>query len=351
MVLFITLKVILLNRKLNILVTGATGFIGGYVVRDLLSQNKYNIYAMQRSPEYYGLLQSYQDQIHWVTGNIMDVPFLDSIMAQIDVIVHTAALVSFHRKDRKKLYEINQVGTANLINTALEHDVQHFIQVSSIAAIGRPPGINEIHESLDWIESDHNTDYAISKRLADLEVFRGMAEGLPISILNPTLVIGTGFWERSTSLFFNAIRKGLKFHPIGSAGVVDVRDVSKSILRTLEQGPSNDRLIINGTNISYKEFFNKIATAFEVTPPKIPVTRSLVRWAAPFMGFLEIILGRKWHYGSAVIRNTTHQYVYNNQKSKDVLDLKYRPLEESIREIVDKWKAFWPEQKGIMLES
>ena len=340
-----------MNQKPNILITGATGFVGGYAVRDLLNTNQYNIYALQRSPDNYGLIEDIKERISWIQGDILDIPFLESIMPKMDMVIHSAALVSFHRLDRKKLYDVNHTGTFNIVNVALNNEIKHFVHISSIAALGRPIGVTHIDESIDWIESAHNTDYAISKRLAELEIYRGIAEGLQATILCPSVVIGTGFWDRGTSLFFDAIRKGLKMHPIGETGYVDVRDVSNAIVQTISKDPINDRIIINGVNTSYKKLFTQIAQLFDVKPPSIRVTKSRIKWIAPVAGILEILLGRKWNYSGTVIRNTSHKYVYDNTRSVDLLSLEYRSLDATLEDIVSKWNKVWPHEDNIMLEN
>ena len=332
----------------NILVTGASGFLGGYIVRDLIRESGHHIYALHREGENFGIIPHLKDRVTWVTGDILDVPFLDTLMSDMDVVIHAAALVSFHRKDHQLLYQVNYKGTRNLINVSLDHDIQHFVHISSIAALGKPPGINMIDENVDWVESKNNTVYAISKQLAELEVFRGKAEGLEISILCPSVILGTGFWDQGTSLFFKSVRNGLKFYPVGKNGWVDVRDVSKSVLRVVQIGPQNDRVIINGTNEYYQHIFEHIANAFKVPPPSIAMTKTRIFWLAPLAGILERILGRKFKFGPTVLRNTSHEYSYDHTRSKEKLGLDYRPIDQSIREIVDIWEM--PPEERRMLE-
>ena len=325
------------SRK-NIFVTGATGFLGGYVCKQLINQDRFNIHAIHRVDNEYGLLKKYKDKIIWHRGDLMDVPFLEEAVREANIIIHAAALVSFYKKDREKMLLINQHGTANLINLAIDYNIENFIHISSIAAIGRPPDEFKISEKTEWTDSDRNSNYALSKRLADLEVFRGFAEGLTGTILCPGVILGTGFWHRGTELFFKSVSAGLQWSPVGENSFVDVRDVTSAILQTLKSAPINDRLIISGHNASYKELLSQIAKLFGKRPPKNLVTKNLIRIASPFVYLVEWILGHSWPYPLGVLKNTSYKYRYDNEKSIQSLAMNYRPLSKTLEEIVSAWK-------------
>ena len=124
------------NKK--IFITGATGFVGSYLIRYLVQSGYTNIVAMKRSTSRMDLVTEVVDLVTWVEGDVLDVPFLEDIFSSgIDIVFHCAAVVSFDPRDREEMYAINVTGTANVVNIALDFGIEKLIHVSSIAAIGR----------------------------------------------------------------------------------------------------------------------------------------------------------------------------------------------------------------------
>ncbi|MGD6027760.1 hypothetical protein QUV00_23075, partial [Xanthomonas citri pv. citri] len=123
------------------------------------------------------------------------------------------------------------------------------------------------------------------------EVWRGHAEGLSAAIVNPAIVLGSGFWELGSARFFKQIDEGLKFSPVGRSGFVDVRDVARFMLLLLESDISGERYILNAENILYKDFFKMVAASLNAKVPPIPVTPFLAEVAWRVEWLKEKILG------------------------------------------------------------
>lgn len=321
-----------MNKDSRILVTGGTGFIGSYIIRTLLQAGYSNIRAIKRSSSSMALLANVADKVQWIDCDLLEVIGIYDIMADTDAVIHSGAMVSFAKGDADKLMKVNVEGTANMVNAAIQHQVERFVHISSIASFERKPNQKIIDETTGWEDGKLTTYYARSKYHAEMEVFRGGGEGLSIGILNPSLVLGAGFWSQGSASIFKQLHEGLKFYPKGSTGFVDVRDVANAAVLLLEKKIENERFIINGHNLSYKLVFDSIATALSVKKPSIlltPLLNELAYWQFKMksaLGLSNKVLTR------ASIRNASYQFAFDNKLSKERLGLKYTPIEKTIED-------------------
>ena len=206
----------------KIFVTGGTGFVGAYLLRYLVAKGDQQITALKRPNSPMHLVKAINDQINWVEGDILDVPFLEEAMKGIDQVYHCAALISFAPQDEERMMKINGEGTANIVNIALYNGVKKLVYMSSIAAIGKEKDKKQVTEVTTWKEDKRTSNYGKSKYAAEMEVWRGIAEGLNAAILNPSLIIGSGFWDRGTGEIFRLYANGFPFYSSGVGGLVAV---------------------------------------------------------------------------------------------------------------------------------
>jgi nucleoside-diphosphate-sugar epimerase len=320
----------------KILVTGATGFVGSYLLRELLAAGYQNLVAMRRTTSRMDLVSDIQHQVSWAEGDILDVFFIEETIEKhkISTIIHAAAMVSFDARDREEMYKINIEGTANLVNMALENSVKKFIHVSSTAAIGRPTNQKTISEQTKWERSPLNTHYAISKYQGEQEVWRGGAEGLSIAIVNPSVILGGQFWNQGTGRMFQQVEKGLRFYTEGVTGFVDVRDVAVFLRKLVENDVSEQRFILSSENISYKMVFENIAKVLGKRAPNIAVNRFLAALAWRVEWFKSIFTGSRPLITRETAQTSAKQYFYDNQKSLQIFaDFHYRNVLQSVDEI------------------
>jgi nucleoside-diphosphate-sugar epimerase len=327
-----------MKQNTRILITGATGFIGSYVLRWLLRQG-YSVRALRRRNSPLELVSEVVEQVEWVEGDITDLFALEEAFSGVTHVCHCAALVSFRSSDERRMMRINVEGTANMVNFALSAGVQHFVHVSSIAALGRSVHRPEIDESCVWVDGPHNTRYAISKYLSEQEVWRGYAEGLPAVIVNPAMVMGSGFWHVGTARIFRQIYQGLKLYPVGQNGFVDVRDVAQFIGLLIERGITGERYILSAENVLFRDVFFQIADALGKRRPFLRVTPLLaeigwrVEWLRTLLTGHDPLLTRD----SA--RASSGRYSYRNDKSLSVDAFTYRSLSQTIRETAEQCLA------------
>jgi nucleoside-diphosphate-sugar epimerase len=202
-------------------------------------------------------------------------------MEGVEKVIHAAAVVSFWPRKYAEMLRINVKGTANVVDMALEHKVKKLVHVSSIAAIGRYPGIGKITAQTKWKDNRLNSQYATSKHNAELQVQRAVAEGLPAVIVNPSLIVGPSHdWNLGTARFWTMVNNGLKFYNKGTTGFVSVQDVARASALLLDHGPSEgERFILAAENLEYKLFLSWVAQSIQRKAPTVPASFAMVRIA------------------------------------------------------------------------
>jgi dihydroflavonol-4-reductase len=263
-----------------ILVTGATGLVGTHLIAQLVKEGK-KVRALYRStiPKIEGA-----ESIDWLKGDILDVISLENAMVGVLQVYHCAALVSFNPKNTEILHKTNIEGTANVVNACLEAGIQKLLFVSSVAALGRIRESVAIDETMNWTEESSNSEYGKSKFYSEMEVWRGIGEGLNAIIVNPTIILGAGDWNNGSSGIFKSAYNEFPWYTEGTSGFVDVMDVVRAMILLMESHVSSERFILSGANLPYKEIFSQIALNFHKKPPHRKVTPLLAaivwRWEA-----------------------------------------------------------------------
>jgi nucleoside-diphosphate-sugar epimerase len=312
-----------------LLVTGATGFLGSHLIKKLAEKNQ-PIRAIYRSSSAH-LINSELKNIEWVEGDVLDIHSINSAMKGVTEVYHAAAMVSFDKKKHDLMYQINVVGTENMVNMALENNIQKFGYISSVAVLGRSLPTNKMDENSEWEKSKNNSLYATSKMLAEREVFRGAAEGLNVAIVNPSVILGYGNWNNSSATIFKTIYDGMPFYSTGINGFVDVDDVVNCIIQLMDNNIFGERFILNENNYSYQQIFNWIAESFEVKKPSIKVTKLLSEIAWRFEAIKSIITGKNGLITKETATTALLENFYSNEKIKTRLNYKFHPIQDTIQ--------------------
>lgn len=307
-------------------VTGANGLLGTYIVR-LLHERKQPFIALKRKDSNISHLQDLEKFIIWRDADVTDELSLREALHDVTGIIHTAAFVSFNPRNREKVFNVNVTGTKNIVNAALAANVKRLLHVSSVAALGRQKDQQEVDESNTWIDSPVNSNYAQSKHLAELEVFRGQEEGLSTVIINPSVILGYSNWDKSSSQLFKYAWQEKPFYMEGSFNCVDVRDVAQIALQLFDSVIERERFILNAGSIGFKDFFDVLAGNFDKKSPTIKVGK-------PFLGplaALESLRTRLTGTEPIITRETarlagTH-FHYSAQKIQKTLDFKFQSFD------------------------
>jgi dihydroflavonol-4-reductase len=320
-------------EKGKILVTGGTGFLGAYVIREL-AERGWAVRAIRRGNTLPAFIPAdIVRQVEWVAGDVLDVVALEEAMEGVDGVVHAAAKVSFASRDRHELFSINVEGTANVVNMALAQNVKRFIHVSSVAALGRTGHGEHVTEKKSWEESKYNTNYAVSKFRGEVEVWRGIGEGLPAVVINPSTILGYGDWNSSSCRLFRSAFQEFPWYTEGINGFVDVRDAARAVVRLLETDISGERYILNGENWTFRHLFEAIASGFGKKPPTREATQLLAGIAWRIEHAKSIFSGRPALLTRESARVARSSSLFDNGKILQQLPgFCFTPLEETIRE-------------------
>ena len=322
-----------------VLVTGGTGFLGSYIIKELVEKN-YSIRAIRRStsklPFY--ISPNIFEKVQWVEGDILDTVSLEDAMDGVDMVIHSAAIISFYKEDRVEMYRVNTTGTANVVNIALEKNISRFVHVSSVAALGRTKMNSDVSEEKKWQENKNNTHYAISKYKAEMEVWRGVGEGLNAVIINPSTVLGYGDWNTSSCRIFKTVYDGFPWYSTGVNGFVDIEDVAKVAVILLGNNISEQRFIINADNWSFQQLFNAIADGFGKKRPDRRAAPGLINFILKLEKMKNMFAGSKplLTKESARVANS-HTYFQNDKLLRALPGFSFTPLQESIAKACKKY--------------
>lgn len=331
-----------------VLVTGATGLLGAHVVINLIG-NGYNVRAMYRTEEKKQVIEQllgfYEAQnkasklqlIEWFQGDILDVQAVEVAVKDCTAIIHCAGMVSFATRDFSTMVDLNRIGTANLVNEALAAKTPYFIHVSSTSAIGSDTqSADKIkRETNHWNANEKTSGYAVSKYSAEKEVWRGIEEGLAAVIVNPSVFFGPGNWSESSLNLFQTIQNGLLFYTKGGNAFVDVRDVSSLIVRLLGKKTTNERYIIGGHNLLFKDLFDQISAQLMVKPPRFLARKFLTEIAWRVVGIISFFTGKKPAITKDAVRGSHSITQFSSEKIQSIFpDFEFTPIAATIKNTI-----------------
>ncbi|MBH83892.1 MAG: hypothetical protein CMP70_04380 [Flavobacteriales bacterium] len=321
-----------------IFLTGGTGLVGAHILLKLtesgqkvkaLKRKRSSLTVIKNIFSHYkktNLLQS----IEWIEGDLLDLFSLQEGINGCNTVIHCAAIVSFNPKDFKKMMKINVEGTANIVNICLENNIDKLAYISSIATLNDEKNQVRTEDSF-WKESKSNSQYAKSKYLSEQEVWRGIEEGLNSIIVNPSVILGPGDWQKGSSQMFEKVWKGLKFYSSGSTGYIDVVDVAKCVIKLLEKEIINERFILNAENKKYRDIFDSIAENLNKPKPHIKVSPLIkeITWRIEWL--MSLITNKSPLITKETANTAMKNKSFSNEKIIKALDYKFIPIEESIK--------------------
>ena len=324
------------------LVTGGTGLVGAHLLYHLTQSGKSLIAIKRKTSNIQNVKKIFNyyskngtklfNQIIWKNCDIRDVLLLEDIIKNVKIIYHCAALVSFNNSLKQEMIEINTVGTSNIIDLSLKYNIDHICHVSSIATLGENEG-SPSNENTHW-SWENKSSYAISKYLAEMELWRGFSEGLSGFIVNPSLIIGPGFWNSGIGTIIKKSKISGPFYAPGSCGVIDVNDLTKIMILLMDKKITNERFIINAEHISYKKLMTIIATELNKTKPSIQLSPIIIK----ILIYIDIIWnkvrGTKIELSLDAVKYTTNHFMLNSSKIDKIISHNYVKISESIKKCV-----------------
>ncbi len=311
-----------------IFITGATGLLGSHLIKKLIKQNV-KIKALYRNS-----IPFTAANIEWIKGDLFDIVLIEEILSGVDEVYHCAGKVSFNPKQKIQLFKTNVEGTANIVNACLNAGVKKLLHVSSVSALGRLRENTIITEEMQWSEETSNSVYGESKYLAEMEVWRGIAEGLKAVIVNPSIILGAGDWNAGSSEIFKTVYKEFPYYSEGVTGFVDVMDVVTAMIALMNSNISAERFILSNENISYKDLFDMIAEVFHKKLPQKNVTPFMAAAVWRIEAVKSLFTGKAPFITRETARTALAKVYFDNNKLLQALpSFKYTPVKKSVERI------------------
>ena len=314
-----------------ILVTGASGFLGQHLVRSLSAQGK-AVRALYNSHAPNDGLKALPG-VSWEQHDLLDIFEVEEAMRDVTQVYHCAAIISMDPARRDELVHFNVESTANIVNQALEQGIEKMVYISSVAALGRSEDTEkEITEDEDWEESKYNSGYGLSKYLAEMEVWRGMGEGLNAAVLNPGTILGeANSWDDGSAHIMKIVYKQFPFYTGGTTSWVDVQDVCRAAILLMNSEVSDERFIMSAGNYSFKDIFTMMASALNRKAPSIKAGPFLSGLTWRFYQLRSKISGKS----SILTRESAeiaqrHSYFNNDKFLRFFPEFSYTPINNTI---------------------
>ena len=317
-----------------ILVTGATGFIGSHLMCRLALNDIFPVAMYRHESNKNKVKKLFQSQfsdaeerfekIIWRKADFRDLPRLSSAFEGITHVYHCAGYISLAQRDSNKLLEINVKGSAYLINLCLSHSIQKLVYVSSIAALGNNPTSKVIDENTPWDNNTDKTPYAYSKYGGEMEVWRGMQEGLDAVIINPGIILGEG---SPIGTILDRFKKGLRWYTPGTKAMVGIEDVIEVMDQLMHSEINGERFILVAENWSGKALASRLIQLGGHKKSAVCIPKGFLYSLWVLEHFIQIIGIRRRFLTRAMINSQYEQKNIDGEKIKSFLDFKYSPIE------------------------
>jgi dihydroflavonol-4-reductase len=316
------------------LVTGATGFIGSTVVRELLKDGAEVRVTVRQDSDTRNIDGL---DVERVLGDTRDRDSMKAALKGCDTLYHVAAYFAHWSLNKELFYQVNVEGTKNILEEALAQGLEKVVYTSTSNTIGSHGAGNFVNEDAEfngWETGDH---YAISKYLAEIEARKIFDRGLPVVMVNPTLVIGGRDIKPTPSgkLIVDIVNRDMPGYIDGAINIIDVEDVARGHLLAAKKGRVGERYIFGNENVTVGDFFRLVAVTAGVKPPRLklpyPVALLLayafhaqarVTKKPPIVSLSQVRIGKMGEH-------------FDNSKAVDELGLPLTPLMTTVKNTID----------------
>lgn len=335
---------------MNVLITGATGFLGSWVARALATRG-HRVVALVRGGS---KLDNLADlALERRAGDVLDRESMAAAMAGCDAVMHVAGVAHFQAGETERMYAVNVEGVRNVLFAAKAAGITRAVVTSSLGALGgsKTPAIAD-----DDTPSNAETlgiDYLISKHRGEQVALQFAREGQHVCVTRPAVLLGPGDIYNSSAHTFRALAsKKLPVYVPGGASFTDVRDVADAHVTALERGGRGETYILAGHNLPIREMVARVARTAGVSPPRaMPYGAALT--VAALAEATAKLLRRHTDLSRQLVKASALFTFASSDKAKRALDYRTRPFEESLRDTLrfflanGRLRATTPELKAL----
>lgn len=324
----------------KVLVTGATGFLGGWLVRRLLDEGL-EVRIIKRHSSSLDEIEGLPLDI--VPGDVTDEASLLEACRGVDSVFHLAGLIAYTRTQRAAMEKVNVAGTANVLSACKANNVRRLLHLSSVVAVGASfDGKTPLTEESPYNISHLNLGYFETKRAAEELVRGAVSRGEVDSVMiNPSTIYGRADAKKGSRKTQVKVANGkFPFYPPGGVNIVAVEDVVDGIIAGWKRGRSGERYIMAGENLLLKEAFELIADAAGVKPPSIGLPRPAVFGIGKVGDFLEAV-GKKGPLNTENAWTAVLYHWFDSMKAQRELGVNFKPSRYAIEQSVG-----WMKENG-----
>jgi dihydroflavonol-4-reductase len=329
------------------LVTGATGFVGSHVARQLAGAGE-RVRVLARKGSSRALLDGLAVEVH--EGDLRDAASVEAAVAGADRVFHVAADYRLWARNPREIYESNVGGTRNLLNAAHRAGVSRFVYTSTVATIAVHRPDSEKSGALPNEETQSDVvemigHYKKSKFLAEQEALQAAAQGLPVVIVNPTTPVGPGDAKPTPTgrIIMDFLNGRMPAYVDTGLNLVPVEDVAAGHLLAAERGKVGERYILGGQNMALKEIFVALASICGRPAPRIRLPHAVALFAAYADQVISSALNREPGIPLEGVRMSRHAMFVDSSKAEQCLGFRAGPIEAALERAVR-----WYEEKGYV---
>jgi dihydroflavonol-4-reductase len=331
---------------MNTLVTGATGFLGSHVARQLVARGEKNVRVLARPSSDLRALAGLA--VERVTGDLRDSASLDRALAGVERVYHVAADYRLWARDPREIYESNVTGTRNLLAAARRAGVARIVYTSTVATIAVPGTASLPDERTEARLSDMIGAYKRSKFLAEQEVLAAAREGLPVVIVNPTTPVGPGDWKPTPTgkIIVDFLNGRMPAYVDTGLNFIAVEDAAAGHILAAERGQVGQRYLLGGENLSLRELLGGLAQVSGRPAPRFRVPIAVAFAAACAETFVARLSGREPQIPIDGVRIARHKMFVDCSKAVRELGFSAGPVAAALGRAVR-----WYEDNGYVAES
>lgn len=316
------------------LVTGATGFIGSALVRELLKDGK-EVKVLVRQSSNTKNIDGLDVQKAY--GDVRDKEAVKAALKGCDTFYQTAALYEYWGPSKKDYYDVNVEGTRASLQGALEQGVEKVVHTSSIAALGCHGQECPAKEDAEFNLGKTGAHYCISKYLAEVEALKFARNGLPVVIVNPAGVLGVRDIRPTPSgrVILDVLNKRTIGYMDGGMNYVDVEDVARGHILAAQKGRIGEKYVLGNTNLSILEFDQLVADVAGMQPPKLKFPYAAVIASAYLYGLMANITRKPPFVTPPMARVARMHMYFDSSKAVKELGMPQTPIRTTVEKAVN----------------